>query len=164
MTVDPDVVEGLRKHGISICCICGKPIVRMVKQPLGTTGKFRRVWSKAAYCSRACRAKAYRIQRKIKRLPKKRVKNAMADLTAKKQNFASSEIELMKQLRAVMNGLEQLDEEWTDLDFLNTITQDDLTGALSHLSPGDLANGIVAFRALKTVYDAQRVNISKLLP
>lgn len=70
--VDPDVVERLRKAGISICVVCGKPIVRMVKQPLGRTGKYRRVWSKRAYCSDACEQKAYRIRRKKKHIPQRR--------------------------------------------------------------------------------------------
>lgn len=71
-TLDPDLVARLHKFGIAICEVCGKPIIRMVKQPLGRTGKFRRVWSQAVYCSRACEARAYRRRRKLKRIPVKR--------------------------------------------------------------------------------------------
>lgn len=53
------------------CTVCGKPIVKQVKEMLGTTGKYRRVWSKAKYCSRACELKAYRRRRKAKKFAEK---------------------------------------------------------------------------------------------
>lgn len=73
MNPDPEIVERLKKAGISCCVVCGKPIIRQVKQVLGRTGKYRRVWSQRAYCSAACEQKAYRRRRKIKKIPQRRL-------------------------------------------------------------------------------------------
>jgi ribosomal protein L20 len=57
----------LYQNPIKRCVVCRRPIVRQVKQPLGRTGKYKRVWSKAKYCSHACEMKAYRQRRNAKR-------------------------------------------------------------------------------------------------
>lgn len=51
---------------IAHCQWCGKPIVKMVKQLLGRTGKYRLIWSQRLYCSDACSQRAYRVRRKRK--------------------------------------------------------------------------------------------------
>lgn len=55
----------MARSPIPRCLICGKPIVRMRRVPVGR-GKqqFRLEWSQAKYCSDACKMIAYRRRKR----------------------------------------------------------------------------------------------------
>lgn len=61
----------MASNPIPKCVICGKPIVRMVRQwcvdDYGRKSYYLR-WSKSKYCSNRCQKRAYRKRRKLKQL------------------------------------------------------------------------------------------------
>lgn len=83
----------------------------------------------------------------------------------KKSNFVSRQVSRTAELLEAFNELLQLRSEWDALGYGQTITQNDLVGENTYLTPEMLADAFTSIDALKAVMDAgHKTNLYRLVP
>jgi hypothetical protein len=87
------------------------------------------------------------------------------DLSSKKSNFHSDCVAAAESLKAVRDQLHQLAEMYNADATYAGITQNDITGANSHLTPTILANFLTVLQpAVESPISAHLTNLLDVLP
>jgi hypothetical protein len=87
------------------------------------------------------------------------------DLSSKKSNFLSDCVAAAQSLKAVRDELRQLAEMYNGDATYSGITQNDITGANSHLTPSILANFLTVLQpALESPISGHLANLLDVLP
>lgn len=79
----------------------------------------------------------------------------MKDETGKKSTFVSRQVLAAQAFIDATDEWRGLTLEFTQLDYVNTITEDDLAGANTHLSPADVAAAFGSMTELIAELDKQ---------
>lgn len=84
---------------------------------------------------------------------------------AKHSNFVSRMVAEVGQFLETYQELQQLRAEWDALGYSSAITQTDLDGLNSHLTPQMLADAFSSLAAIKAVMDqGHATNLYKIVP